>query len=135
MGLRLLADSGFRMFSDGYHLLWEVGRDPRMWRSEQFQDGPEVPLDQEHRMAEASPTGLWLTSSAGGPFLVGRPGHRLSVEELILGIQTFLTAERRGARYFSRHSHLGDTAIAYAGLYPARSAYTEACHFLRLKCY
>ena len=84
IGLHLLPSSGYRLFSDGYHLLWHLGDGmPKMWRSP---DG-EIDLD-----ALAFWTGFWVREVRGEAFLVGTPGIPVTALQLLTAIEAHLVS-------------------------------------------
>ena len=140
--LRLLPAGGFRLFSDGYQLLWELGSlSPRMWRSDLFGHGTEIPLDNEHLHALVLPTGVWVKYDNHEPFLLGKPGQTLTVIEMLTDIERQLykveeqSGESNAKAFLAECGSPSSSGIGYYGMHPTTEPYSETCFEIHIRCF
>lgn len=139
--LRLLPESGYRLFSDGYQLLWSIGSaGPRMWRADRFEGGEEQPLDTDHLCAQALPTGVLVSFGQGKPFLIGKPGKAVSVAEMLSDIEGHMFGKSANSE-LTRAQKMLDSAsprsneIGFFGLQMTREPFADTCFSVNLRCF
>lgn len=137
----LLASSSFRLFSDGYQLIWHVGLcPPKMWKAEDSADTGEICLDDAHNNATCLESGAWVSCGAGSSFLIGRPGQPVRVAEMVQAVERYLLDTRRDTnvsraeRYLRREKGTKTGSIGYYGIHPNREPFASTCYWLKLKC-
>ena len=140
--IRLLPDTAYRLFSDGQQLLWEVGfANARMWKSTTFDAGTEFPLDEEHLQATAMLTGLWVSSDAGPPFLVGQAGCPVTVREMMRDVELYMQQRNPGdshsrmTAFVRKHGGCKRDTIGYFGFHVRREPFSDTCLKLHLACF